>query len=295
IQAHPSKKQAEEGYERENREGIPLDAFNRNYKDDNHKPEIICAISEYWAMKGFRPAKEIREYFAPFCPSELESLLFSESGSSFHRTFFIALMNLNDESKKTLLDAALSHCRKSTDAACGWVVKLDEKYPGDISVLAPLYLNTIRLNPGEALYLPAGELHAYLQGFGMELMANSDNVLRGGLTSKFMDLKELEKTLLFESLPLVRIRPEPEAEGTLVYRTPSTEFELVRIDGRKGSVALDKDYPVSILAVDSGCLTVSEEGQVLNLKAGESCFLSGSGSSRRIEGEGTAFLARVPR
>ena len=294
IQAHPNKMQAEEGYERENREGIPLDAFNRNYKDDNHKPEIICAITDYWAMKGFRDASEIRKYFKYFSPEALFDTLCSGEDGAFHRQFFIALMNLAESDRKSLLGAALAFCDGSSDAACSWVIKLNEKYPGDISVLAPLYLNTVMLSPGEALYLPAGELHAYLQGFGMELMANSDNVLRGGLTEKYMDLKELEQTLLFEHSPVKRIQPRSQSDGTMVYPTPSGEFELLRLDTAQGNITLKENYPVAILAVFNGSLTITEDGQVVELKAGESCFLSGSAGPRTIQGGGSAFIARVP-
>ncbi|MDC7232258.1 MAG: mannose-6-phosphate isomerase, class I [Spirochaetales bacterium] len=297
IQAHPNKRQAEEGFAAENRAGVPLDAFNRNYKDDNHKPEIVCAITDYWAMKGFRTIEAIRDYFSCFCPDDLLQRLLPAGSDEEEglRHFFITLMNMEDKGKKNLLTAGLSWCESRDDDACRWVLKLQDKYPGDISVLAPLYLNTLCLKPGEALYLPAGELHAYLQGFGMELMANSDNVLRGGLTPKFMDLKELEKTLLFEAFPVHIIKPEPAADGSRVYKTESREFELVYLDCENRTIALKKDYPVSILAALEGHITISEDGgRSLTLTSGESCFLPAGSPQRLIQGPGTAFLARVP-
>ncbi|WP_171832087.1 mannose-6-phosphate isomerase, class I [Oceanispirochaeta sp. M1] len=296
IQAHPNKKQAEEGFDRENKKAVPLDAFNRNYKDDNHKPEIVCAITDYWAMKGFRRPDEIKKYFGGFCPEDLLSVLLpaGKGEEAALKHFFITLMNLEDSQKESLLGAALSWCGKQDDDACRWVLKLQDKYPGDISVLAPLYLNTLCLKPGEALYLPAGELHAYLQGFGMELMANSDNVLRGGLTAKFMDLEELEKTLLFESVPVKRIVPEKQDDGSEIYRTASKEFELVYIDCRSKSISIKRSYPVSILAVLEGNIRISEGEETLELKAGESCFLTAESPVRLIEGPGKAFIARVP-
>lgn len=296
IQAHPNKKQAEEGFARENEKAVALDAFNRNYKDDNHKPEIVCAITDYWAMKGFRIPDEIKKYFSGFCPEDLLSVLLpaGKDEEAALKHFFITLMNLEDSQKDSLLGSALSWCGKQDDDACRWVLKLQDKYPGDISVLAPLYLNTLCLKPGEALYLPAGELHAYLQGFGMELMANSDNVLRGGLTAKFMDLKELEKTLLFESFPVQRIVPEKQDDGSEIYRTPSKEFELVYIDCRSKSISIKRSYPVSILAVLEGEIRISEGEDSLKLKSGESCFLTADSPVRLIEGPGKAFIARVP-
>jgi mannose-6-phosphate isomerase len=296
IQAHPNKKQAEEGFALENENGVALDAYNRNYKDDNHKPEIVCAITDYWAMKGFRRPGEIKKYFSGFCPEDLLSNLLpsGKDEEAALKHFFITLMNLDESQKESLLGSGLSWCGMQDDDACRWVIKLQDKYPGDISVLAPLYLNTLCLKPGEALYLPAGELHAYLQGFGMELMANSDNVLRGGLTPKFMDLKELEKTLLFESFPVERILPEKQDDGSEVYSTPSHEFELVQLDCRTKSISLKESYPVSILAVLEGEITVREGEDTLKLKPGESCFLPDGSPVRLIEGPGRAFLARVP-
>ncbi len=297
IQAHPSKVQAEEGFARENAEGIAPDAYNRNYKDDNHKPEIICAITEYWAMKGFRTPDAARAYFKPWCPADILSRLFPAEGSEEQRlkSFFVTFMNLEVGKKDEMLEAALLWCRDEDDDACRWVVKLQEKYPGDRSILAPLYLNTLCLQPGEALYLPAGELHAYLRGFGVELMANSDNVLRGGLTPKYMDLAELEKTLVFSPSTVDRLIPEKQSDGSGIYRTPSREFELVELDCRDGALTLAADYPVSILVALEGSLTVFEEERSLELSPGEACFLPAGASARSIEGPGKAFLARAPR
>lgn len=296
IQAHPNKKQAELGFALENEKGVALDAFNRNYKDDNHKPEIVCAITDYWAMKGFRKAEDIRTYFTNFCPEDIFSIILPDGKDEEAelKLFFISLMNLDNKQKESLLRAAISWCAKQDDDACRWVLKLQDKYPGDISILAPLYLNTLCLKPGEALYLPAGELHAYLQGFGMELMANSDNVLRGGLTPKFMDLKELEKTLLFESFPVERILPEKQDDGSEIYSTPSREFELVKLDCLTQSISLKESYPVSILAVLEGNISITEGEDTLKLKAGESCFLPDGSPLRLIKGPGKAFIARVP-
>jgi len=296
IQAHPSKGQAEKGFALENKKGIPLDAFNRNYKDDNHKPEIICAVTEYWAMKGFRSPSEILFNFKPWCPEKIQSLLFSDppaDESSFLKTFFITLMNLPAEQKDSMLKSALDWCQGQKDDAPRWVLKLNEKYPGDQGILSPLYLNTLCLKPGDALYLPAGELHAYLHGFGVELMANSDNVLRGGLTGKYIDIAELEKNLRFESADSKPIRPDIQDDGTGVYKTPSREFELVTLDCRE-SLTLGRNYPVSILVVTEGELTLREDDLSVVLKKGESCFMTAGSVVRTILGQGQAFIARTP-
>jgi mannose-6-phosphate isomerase len=196
IQAHPNLHQAASGYRRENDAGVPLDAFNRNYKDDNHKPEIICALTEYEAMRGFRSAAQIADNFSRILIDELRPPVerlqkaadpegaLSDRGDAeggVFRDFFTRLMTLEDGPKAELIAEALKVCTGGDEGL--WIQRLSELYPGDIGIVSPLYLNLVTLKPGEAMYLPAGELHAYLRGLGIELMANSDNVLRGGLTS----------------------------------------------------------------------------------------------------------------
>jgi mannose-6-phosphate isomerase len=203
-------------------------------------------------------------------------------------------MNLKMDEKNELLKSALHWCSEQKDDTCRWVLKLQEKYPGDPGILSPLYLNTLCLHPGEALYLPAGELHAYLQGFGVELMANSDNVLRGGLTVKYMDLNELEKNLIFEAADSACIQPQPQKDGTFVYKTPSREFELVSLNSSGEITTLDAAYPVAILVVIEGTFTIKDKDDSLVLKSGESCFLPCSLETRTITGRGKAFIARTP-
>ena len=301
IQAHPSKTQAEEGFRKENEAGVPLDAFNRNYKDDNHKPEIICAMTPYWALKGFRSPDAIKGFFASWVPEEASVSLFPqgvEDDSEKLRRFFQALMSLDGDLKGTVLKEGLAWCGRQDDDACRWVLKLNNKYPGDIGILSPLYLNTVCLQPGEALYLPAGELHAYLQGFGVELMANSDNVLRGGLTPKHMDMTELMKTLTFQSDSPRILKPRSLPDGCGIYDTVSEEFQLLTVDlgGDVSAIHLESGYPVSILIVTEGSITVKDKETSLTLKKGESCFLSKNGKGRNLSSDGSwgrGFIARA--
>jgi len=301
IQAHPSKSQAEEGFRREEEAGIPLDAFKRNYKDDNHKPEIVCALTPYWAMKGFRTPSDIRKNFLPWLPDEAVRLLFPDDQGEDKeqlRTFFQALMNLEGPLKVTILEKAVRWSEAEETAACQWVLKLNKKYPGDLGILSPLYLNTLCLQPGEALYLPAGELHAYLQGFGVELMANSDNVLRGGLTPKYMDVPELMKILTFHCDPPQILSSRSLPDGSGIYDTRSEEFQLININltGDVSAIHLEAGYPVSILVVTEGSITVKQDGSVLTIKEGESCFLSKSGKSRNlstVSEKGMGYIARA--
>ena len=298
IQAHPDKKQAEEGFAGENARGIPPDSPSRNYKDDNHKPEIICALTPFWAMKGFRSPEKIKELFSPWLPCEALEILFPggirDSGKKLE-IFFQSLMTLGEPLKGRVINAAVSWCGNRNEDYARWALKLHKKYPGDIAALAPLYLNTFQLQPGEALFLDAGELHAYLEGFGVELMANSDNVLRGGLTSKHVDIPELMKTLVFGSSDPKILHPKQQADGTGLYETGSEEFRLiaVKLTHDNSEVVLKEEYSDSILIAIAGTVTVSEGSVNLNLEKGESCFLSGKGVRTLTSPGGKVFIARV--
>ncbi|MDC7221438.1 MAG: mannose-6-phosphate isomerase, class I [Spirochaetales bacterium] len=281
IQVHPSKAQAEEGFARENQQGIEMTAFNRNYKDDNHKPEIICAVEPYTAMKGFRSFDEIHENFSPLIGMDTQELF----AKGTIRDFYFNLIGLDESKKKLLLERASE--RLPDDLKGQWVRKLMTFYPGDISALAPLYLNLIVLNKGEALFLPAGEMHAYLHGVGIELMANSDNVLRGGLTPKHMDLAELEKVVLFEHSPVHVLRKEDNN----LYYSGADEFVL----GEKeidGEYILDCKKEAAIVLVFSGELAFNSE---LNAREGEVIFLEAGNVPVSLKGKGKIFWATVKK
>ncbi|MCP4690619.1 MAG: mannose-6-phosphate isomerase, class I, partial [Desulfobacterales bacterium] len=190
IQAHPGRERARKGFKAENEAGIELNAFNRSYKDDNHKPELICALTPFWALKGFRKIESMIRIFekihATALEDELDQLKKSPDRTGLRR-FYSALMNLEKEKRESAVrDAVRFASRQAPDEPLwAWTRELDNYYPGDVGVLSPILLNLVQLRPGEALYLPSGELHAYLEGVGVEIMANSDNVLRGGCTPKF--------------------------------------------------------------------------------------------------------------
>ena len=191
IQAHPNQEQARSGWARENAEGIPLDAPRRNYRDLNHKPELLCALTPFVALKGFRPFDETTRGLDPIARPELAgepARLGREQSPAALRSLFARLMTLEADEREPLLKrAAAQAARKPADPAWRWVKSLMERHPGDVGALAPLYHNLVTLAPGQAFFLPAGELHAYLEGTALEIMANSDNVLRGGLTPKHVD------------------------------------------------------------------------------------------------------------
>lgn len=280
IQVHPSLSQAEEGFRRENDEGIPLDGFDRNYKDDNHKPEIICALEPYVALKGFRTMDDIKNNFTPLA----EAVVWDISELNDQGSFFFSIMGLEDHKKELLLEAAAKLNDNSLEAA--WVKKLMRFYPGDISALAPLYLNLVSLEPGEALFLPAGELHAYLSGVGMELMANSDNVLRGGLTPKHMDLEELRKIVNFTDTSVDILKKQDDD----YYPSFADEFRL----GHKclsTTYELDIRGEAAILIVMGGDVVVSRENDQIHLKRGESLFIDHSHENPLLSGKGEVYWA----
>jgi mannose-6-phosphate isomerase len=264
VQAHPDLEQAKQGWERENSAGISLKAPERNYKDANHKPEILCALSPFRAMCGFREPGEIKRLLDIFSGTAHAASTHAASthaastqlagtqngapvsealaagfarlraaleGDSGLRDFLTALFALD---KETRLDLGKYTAARGPELERLYPGYADEwrtaayfarLYPGDPAVIAPLYLNLLRLTPGEAVYLPAGVLHVYIEGFGVELMANSDNVLRGGLTSKHVDIEELTRILKFVPFRPEILRPQelqPKLVSTKLVSTAQT-------------------------------------------------------------------------
>jgi mannose-6-phosphate isomerase len=300
IQAHPSHEQARRGWERENAEGIPVDASHRNYRDPNHKPELVSALTPFVALKGFRPLDEVARNLEPVARPEIAPELgrVARDGTPLAlRALFARLMTLDREEQAPLLKRATAEAarRRKGESAWEWVARLMTRYPGDVSALSPLYLNVVTLAPGEALFLPAGELHAYLEGTAIEVMANSDNVLRGGLTPKHVDVPELLATLVFEGHPPEVLRAVEAGPGERVYRTPAREFELAFLD-----VAAARPFTpsagrgVEILLGLAGETVIRAGGATTPLGQGRSVLVPASLPTYVIEGEGRVCRARVP-
>jgi mannose-6-phosphate isomerase len=302
LQAHPSLEQAREGFAREDAEGIARDAADRNYKDANHKPELICALTELHALAGFRdPALTVRLLRALEVP-ELAGhaeLLAAQPDADGLRALFTTWITLPQAVLDSLVPALQEGCVRlagsdgefSTEART--VLELSERYPGDAGVLAALLLNRVTIEPGEALYLPAGNLHMYLSGAGIELMANSDNVLRGGLTPKHVDVPELLRVLDFRATPPPIVAGKPDGEW-MRYDTPAEEFLLRRFDGAPGSPVPVPDGGPRILLCTAGGARVRCIGGELEVRRGESLWLSASDTDVTLEprAEGTQlFLA----
>ncbi len=302
LQAHPSLEQARQGYDRENRQGIPLDAPNRNYKDDNHKPECICALTTFWAMSGFREIDQTLELMERLGLEGLKDLvkkLQRQPNASSLKAFFRSLMSLPDRDKGevTTEAAARAVALGNSEPAFPWVVTLAEAYPGDIGILSPMFLNLIELQPGEAVALPAGQLHAYLEGVGIELMANSDNVLRGGLTPKHVDVPELLDVLRFAPLKIQPLLPETAAHGERVYASSFAEFVLSTITVTAATVYTSQTRrSAEILLCTAGEANITEldSAKHLPINQGVSVLVPASVKQYTISGDATVFKAAVP-
>lgn len=258
IQAHPSLEQAQEGFARENTEGIALNSPNRNYKDPNHKPELIVALTEFRALAGFRPVPDTAAFFAELGSAELDryATLLPTDGEGDLRALFTTLISLPHQPRVELIESVQRAAEELVDqhSAPAWMVdaaevylELNRAYPGDVGVLAALLLNVLTLAPGEAAFLRAGQLHAYLSGLGVEVMANSDNVLRGGLTTKHVDVPELVKVLDFSTLENPRAEAAP-SHGGVEFQLPVDSFAVrVHSLAHGETLVIDEDGPAIVL------------------------------------------------
>ncbi|HEY5375530.1 MAG TPA: mannose-6-phosphate isomerase, class I [Polyangiaceae bacterium] len=302
LQAHPTLEQARAGFAAEEARGVPVDAPNRNYKDRNHKPELLCALTPFSALCGFRSIPKTLELFralrAPHVSYLLEGLeqLPTEAGLS---QLFSTLLGLSGERRAELAQETLDRCTVLAafegpfQHEFSWAVRVGVLYPGDIGIVSALLLNLVQLSPGEAIYLPAGKLHAYLSGVGMEIMANSDNVLRGGLTPKHVDPAQLLHLLDFRTGPVGVLQGEARGSAR-VYQTPTAEFELQAFQILPGEqpTIVDRRGP-EILFCERGNISVECGAQKLALEQGEALFLDATEPGYVLRGEGTLFRAGV--
>ncbi len=301
IQAHPNLAQARQGFERENRSSIDIKAPERNYRDANHKPECICALTDYWAMNGFRESEVIVRGLQTLCPGTLNDIIDRTlpEGTVDLRRFFEALMTLKTSVRRLVVSEALENLSilPENDGAGNWIQRLQDEYPYDIGVLSPVILNLVCLKPGQAMFLPAGQLHAYLEGVGIELMANSDNVLRGGLTPKHVDVAELMRVLNFKSTPLDILLPEPVSTTEKVFRTATDEFELSVIDAENSRPHTNRRRDaVQILLCTAGRATISRQADSgkIGVRKGSCLLVKAEAPAFQIEGKATFYKAAVP-
>ncbi len=307
LQAHPSAGQAAEGYVREDSAGVPVNSPVRNYRDRHHKPELLVALSDFQALAGFRPAAKSVQLMRALAVPQLDpyiALLTDTSDAAGLRALFTTWITAPQPDIDALilavLDGAVAYLRsgaKEFDAEARVALELGERYPGDAGVLAALLLNLVDLKPGEGIFLPAGNLHSYLRGMGMEVMANSDNVLRGGLTPKHVDVPELLRVLDFD--PVADARVATHREGIeLVYDTPAAEFagSVLTLDGENLGHEVDAparhDGP-QILVCTEGSVIARAKSDEVRIDRGAAVWVAADDPPIRLEASVPSRLFRA--
>ncbi|MEU3790313.1 mannose-6-phosphate isomerase, class I [Streptomyces fructofermentans] len=291
LQVHPDLARARAGFEDEERRGVPIDAPHRNYKDANHKPELICALTEFDGLCGFRPPLETAELLAALEVDSLKpyvDLLRAQPEEAALREVLTAVLSADREEMAATVAETAAACDRLGGAHAPYA-GIAHHYPGDPGVIAAMLLNHVRLQPGEALFLGAGVPHAYLNGLGVEIMANSDNVLRCGLTPKHVDVPELLRVVRFEAGDAGVLRPEASPDGEELYDTPIDEFRLSRLVLPDGVAPRDLSLRTpQILLCTAGSPHVGEHA----LAPGRSVFVP-AGEKAEVSGTGTLFRATV--
>ncbi|MFD3354233.1 mannose-6-phosphate isomerase, class I [Streptomyces fradiae] len=299
LQVHPDAAQAADGYAREDAEGVPLDAPHRNYRDAQHKPEMVVALGPFEGLCGFRPPRQCADLLDALGVAELAGFsagLRAGPGERALREAFSALLapppGLVADVAGAL--AAVAGRPGPWREACAAYDRVARARPGDPGVLAALMLRYVRLAPGEALFLGAGVPHAYLRGLGLEVMAASDNVLRCGLTEKHVDVPELLRVIRFAAGEPEEPRPVPGEGGEEVYPVPVDDFRLSRLvlDGRGGARGLCGDAP-QILVCTEGRVDLEGAADRVVLTPGRSVYAP-AGEEVRASGRGTLFRVTVP-
>jgi mannose-6-phosphate isomerase len=278
IQVHPSKKNAELEFAAENKKGIALTAPDRNYKDDNHKPELMAALSEFWLLHGFKPEEELTRMLQATPELNFLAPVFAKQGyQGLYKTVMEMPQSTVNEVLQPLLDRILPLYREdrlSKNEEHFWAARAALTYnePGktDRGIFSIYFFNLLNLHPGEAIFQDAGLPHAYLEGQNVEIMANSDNVLRGGLTPKHVDVGELLKHIRFEATHPRIIMGNGGAGHITVYPTPAPDFELSKVSLLPGESVSIRAHSVEIFIVMEGKIGVIEEGAApFSRKAGD--------------------------
>jgi len=287
LQVHPDLAQARAGYAAEEARGVPRDAPGRTYKDPNHKPELLCALTEFDALCGFRPVAQTLALIDALDVEALAPYRALLAGPDGLRAAFTALLTLDDP--KPLVEAVVAGARRLdgvwADAARATLVAAGD-FPGDVGAVLALLLNAVRLRPGEAIFLGAGNVHAYLRGVGVEIMANSDNVLRCGLTPKHVDVPELLRITNFTELadPIW-----PAVDGR--FAVPVPDFALSELD-LTGSARVGDTGPAIVLCIDAGG-RVEAFGSAVDPERGHAAFVGARDAAFVVRGTGRVFVATV--
>ncbi|ELY4573117.1 mannose-6-phosphate isomerase [Cronobacter turicensis] len=292
IQVHPNKQASEEGFARENAAGIPLDAAERNYKDPNHKPELVFALTPFLAMNAFREFSEIVSLLQPVAGAHTAIAHFlAEPNADRLRELFAGLLNMQGEEKSRALAVLKATVASQQGEPWDTIRFIAQFYPDDSGLFSPLLLNVVKLNPGEAMFLFAETPHAYLQGVALEVMANSDNVLRAGLTPKYIDIPELVANVKFVAKPAAQLLTQPEKDGAaLEFPIPVEDFAFSLHDLQSQPQRLAQESAAILFCVE-GEAVLSKGDERLTLNPGESAFVAANESPVNVSGVGR--LARV--
>lgn len=310
IQAHPGKKQAEEGFAREEAAGVARSAPERIYKDDNHKPEILVALTSFHGLNRFRPLEEIARVFESEAPElkrlsadfkdRLSAAVSEEARKDLLKSLVERSLALPQREVNALLTPLVKRLEASSkapfpvDSREHWVLRADRDYSRgtdkDRGLFSLYFLNLVSLSPGEAMYLDAGELHAYLEGVGVEVMANSDNVLRGGLTPKHIDIPELLRTLTFSAGPAEILHPGSDG----LYAVPAPEFNVAvwrLAPGARQARAADRG--VDVLLVTEGESVLASGGEAVPLRRGVPVLVPAALGAYAVSSEGGSVVYRA--
>jgi len=306
LQVHPKPHAARAGFNRENRAGLPAESPQRSFHDDQHKPEMVVAVSQFEALAGFRSPRAILSLLdglrGPLVDGVRDELRADRSDRGMRRAFSLLLAARRHPECATHIRATVDAVHERLEAgspfdrADATVLQLAAEHPGDPGAIASLMLNRVTLEPGEAMFTPSGQVHAYLSGLGVEIMASSDNVLRAGLTSKLVDEKALVECATFTPAPPVH--PTLETSGgrgqAHSFRAPVDEFALTLADvDASEPVALHGDGPRVVLCLD-GKLTLSTARATVTLERGTSAFVPHALGPLTASGQGQLVCAWVP-
>ena len=307
IQVHPSRLQAEVGFLAENERGLALGDKARNYGDDWPKPELLCALTRFEALAGLRAPQDAAALLKELGVGQLDlvaAILAAADSPQGLTEALAAILAWAPERRAALVAHVAAGCAGVAAgggpyaAACAAAVRLNREHPGDLGVVASLLLRHVVLQPGEAVFMPAGGLHAYLHGTGIELLANSDNVIRAGLTPKHIDVPELLK-LTDPAVAVPVLEPRPLGGGLFVYDSPAPEFRLYRAELGDGEITLPGSGGARIAFCTDGAATLRAGGGAaaaaaaadLTVGQGESCFVAAADGAVSMSGPATVFIA----
>jgi mannose-6-phosphate isomerase len=293
IQVHPNSDQAKAGFDLEQSQAIPIGDPKRNYKDASHKPEALIALTSFRALCGFRPRAELLTVFTEFGKSEPEfaSLAKDLIAEAPLEKIFESLIESFELAQRFTEAVESSQSNPVAAKARELVAKLLLQFPDDTGALVALMLNEVALEPGEAIFLPAGNVHAYLSGLGLEVMASSDNVVRAGLTSKHVDVAEVLAIADFSELMEPRLRPKKLAEGLIEYPVDCPEFRIYRAEVSGKNLLADLDLPASAMVVcTAGEVAVSTSLDEREVLTKSEVVLASGAKKLSLSGSGTVFV-----